>query len=268
MINFRIYGMQAAATGLLLLGAPSLSLAHPGGVPADSAEASTPKADGATEQVAPTVETASELPELPSPAMPQLRPLAGGQVSLLGPGGVKQWGTQQVAPPAAAPTADSGPTLPNYVGKIGFGFHNFDTPLGMRMWLSESFGFDVGVGANFSGVFDDGVPSWGVAVEGAILLALVRLENMIVFLRGGLQVDFDDRGESDDRLAFDFEGMLGIEYFLTALGLPNLSLSAGLSLGFNLTWEEDTEQFSYNLFTSVRDFDLVETASLGFHFYF
>ena len=180
---------------------------------------------------------------------------------------LKQWGTPQVAPPPPVPTS-SGPNLPDYVGKVGLGFHNADTPIGMRMWVTPQFGFDVGVGGSIDGLFNDQSPTWGVAAEGGILFSLVRLENMIVLIRGGLQVDFDDRGESDDILTFDLEGLIGIEYFLTALGLPNLSLSAGLSITAQIQWEEDTEQVSYDLSTGFRDFDLVETASLGFHWYF
>ncbi|MFW6051883.1 MAG: hypothetical protein ACODAU_11955 [Myxococcota bacterium] len=152
------------------------------------------------------------------------------------------------------------------VGKIGIGYFTTSAPLGVRMWVSDRIGFDAGLGFSIDSTPAD--VGWGLSAEAGLLYALVANENMIVFGRGGLGFGFGDSGDPAADLDYEIQvnGMLGAEFFMTALGFPNLSFTAGIGLGMTFL-EDEAGDFGIRVQTVSQPVNLVASAVLGFHIY-
>jgi len=162
----------------------------------------------------------------------------------------------------------SQPPLPP-VGKIGIGYFTTAAPLGVRYWVDESLGFDGGLGFNIADAGGDGSDTtYGTALEAGVLYALARLTNIIVFVRGGIGLDLSNLdGQGGVDVGFNINGLIGGEFFLTALGFPNLSFSGGVGLQIDLN-APDGGDFGFQLASANAPVDIVSAAVLGFHIYF
>jgi len=172
------------------------------------------------------------------------------------------------------------------VGKIGVGYTTSNAPLGIRMWFSETFGFDAGLGLVLHGNErdvesddpDDTTTTADFAVDLGFLMSLFKSENSILYGRVGLNFDRrygvgaraagDPRHSSREVLGIGVWG--GIELFMTALGFPNLSLQGAVGLGFEHVSPVKTpgSESDWTFGTFTTGVSLVGTAQLGFHYYF
>lgn len=172
-------------------------------------------------------------------------------------------------------------------GAIGLGYTTGNAPLGIRMWFSSQFGFDANLGLVLNGEEpdiestdpDDTTTTMDFAIDGGFLIALWKTDNSILWIRPGLNFDrryadgFNDSGEpvysSNDTLGLT--ALAGFEFFLTKLGLPNLSLQGGVGVSFNYVipaQQGGAEESDWSLGSLATDVSIVETAQLGFHYYF
>lgn len=170
--------------------------------------------------------------------------------------------------PAAAPMEepeDAGNVPP--VGAIGIGYFTTSAPLGVRMWLNDKIGIDAGVGLRIDSTPED--VGWGLSMEGGLLYSLKNTENMIIFARGGVGVGLSDSGQpaSDVQWGVELNGMLGAEFFMGALGFPNLSFSAGVGLGIELLESPVDGDFGVRILSKNAPANIVAAGVLGFHVY-
>lgn len=170
---------------------------------------------------------------------------------------------QEPAPVDDAP-AKTGVTTKDVVGKIGIGYFTTSAPVGLRMWVTDQIGFDVGVGF----AFESESESWDFGGEAGLLYALSKWDNAIIFARGGLGVRAENAGEtpdgedSDTDVFVNINGMLGGELFMTGLGLPSLSFTGGLGLNLDIGDE-------FSIATQSNGLSIVNANALvGFHLYF
>ena len=110
-------------------------------------------------------------------------------------------------------------STPASAGKMGLGYSNSGTPLGMKMWLSDSFGLDFAVG------FNSAAAAQNFGLEVAVDLVMAKADPVQLQLRGGMAMNFG--------LVTNLYWPLGfnIEYYVT----KNLSLN--LALGLQLAVE-------------------------------
>ena len=158
------------------------------------------------------------------------------------------------------------------IGKMGFGYFSSEAPVGVRFWISPKTGFDVGIGLTLS---DN--PNFKTALEAGYLTKLVSKKDMIIFTRigAGLLIDKPDNPIGDGTKNNDYmgyavviDGHIGSELFLTRLGFPFFSISAGIGAQF---WvqrdpgfkDANAELSSYNMKNNVS-FSPV----FGFHMYY
>jgi hypothetical protein len=176
------------------------------------------------------------------------------------------------------------PATSTVVGKIGIGASTSNAPIGVRMWLSPSFGFDAGLGLVLNGnepAVDDPdatqtTADWAVDVGG--LMSLYTGDNSIAFGRLGLNIDrryapgSDADGPIDSStLTFAFGPEVGVELFMTWLGFPELSLQGSVALNFAYVRgaEAGGERPTDWAFGSVSNgLNLLGTTQFGFHYYF
>ena len=151
------------------------------------------------------------------------------------------------------------------VGKIGIGYFSTSAPLGVRMWLTDKIGFDAGLGLSIDSSTPD--VAWGLSAEGGILYALATFKNLTVFGRGGVGIGVNDNGTPGADVTYDVvvNGLLGAELFMTALGFPNLSFTAGIGLQIDLT--NQSGDFGIQIASAQAPVNLVASAVLGFHIY-
>ncbi|MDX9721624.1 MAG: hypothetical protein RBU37_12815 [Myxococcota bacterium] len=171
------------------------------------------------------------------------------------------------------------------VGKIGVGYTHTNAPLGIRMWFSDQFGFDVGAGLVLHGNEDDhedpgdDTTTVDFALDGGFLIALQRSTNSIFFARIGLNFDrryadgFENDGEPvySSQETLSIAGMAGIELFMTALGFPNLSLQGAVGVGLQYVvgpQRVGDEENDWSFGSMTTGVSLVGTTQLGFHYYF
>jgi len=207
-----------------------------------------------------------------APAVPPPAESAGAQNS----GGTPQSGYSPPPPAqvdvavtdvdAKVPGVPETPVPP--VGKVGIGYFTTAAPIGVRYWFAENMGFDVGVGFNISDTGPDADTTYGTAVEAGFLYALARLTNIVVFIRGGIGLDLSNLDGNDGiDVGFNINGLIGGEFFLTALGFPNLSFSGGVGLQVDLN-SPDGGDFGFQFASANAPVDIVSAAVLGFHIYF
>lgn len=205
----------------------------------------------------------------PAPAEPAVTepaaPLAGQEPAV------------EIATPAPEPVANTdivqaSQSDDSVVGKLGVGYFTTSAPVGIRRWASESWGYDLGVGF---GLQTESQPetAWSANVEAGVLYALAQLENIIVFVRGGVGVGLVDNGDLNRDVDFNLNlnAVLGGEFFLTALGFPNLSFTGGVGAQLSIL-KPDGGTTSVELGTVSHGVDIVSstglTGVLGFHIYF
>ena len=98
--------------------------------------------------------------------------------------------------------------------KMGIGYNNSGTPLGMKIWLTDSFGLDFGVGFNSS------ANAQNFGLEAAVDLVVAKADPVFLELRGGMAMNFGQVTNLYWPLGFN------IEYYVT----KNLSLNMGLAI--------------------------------------
>ena len=103
-------------------------------------------------------------------------------------------------------------------GKMGFGYTNAGTPLGVKMWMSDGFGFDAAVGFNSSTT-----QVFGIQVGADMVMA----NKYPVLLEFRPAVGLDVGGATNLSVPL----MLNIEYFVT----KNFSLTVGTGILFQIT---------------------------------
>jgi hypothetical protein len=231
-MNMRGWLTAAVIGGIALVSSPTLAQEDPG------AEEPAPWETG----VPPEEDTAAPAP---APAQQPAAAPADGGSAMLGD-----------MDPAALPP----------VGKVGIGYFTTSAPIGVRMWLTEKIGFDAGLGFSIDSTPED--VAWGTSIEGGILYALATTQNLIVFARGGLGVGLGQSGVPDADVNYNIvlNGLLGGEFFMTALGFPNLSFTAGIGLQMDFTDGPDGD-FGIRIATASAPVNLVASAVLGFHIY-
>ena len=202
----------------------------------------------------------------PAPAQPAAEPTTAEPV------------TEPVQAPPPAPV-EATPTIvdeqeegESIVGKIGVGFFTTSAPIGIRRWASESWGYDLGLGFSLE-TETQPETAWSGNIEAGVLYSLAQLENIIVFIRGGVGVGLEDNGELNRDVDFmvNLNTVLGGEFFLTALGFPKLSFTGGLVAQLNIV-KPDGGDTSVQIGTVSHGVDIVAstglTGVLGFHIYF
>ena len=103
-------------------------------------------------------------------------------------------------------------------GKMGVGYMNSGTPLGIKMWLSDGFGLDASIGVNTANTQVFGI-------QLGVDMVMANKYPVILQFRPAVGLDFGGV------VNFSIPLMLNIEYFVT----KNLSLSAGTGLLFTVT---------------------------------
>ena len=98
-------------------------------------------------------------------------------------------------------------------GKMGIGYMNSGTPLGMKMWLSDSFGLDFGLG------FATGAGQ-NFALEVGVDMVMAKVDATQFQLRGGMAMNFG----AVTNLYWPLG--LNIEYYVA----KNLSLNMGAGI--------------------------------------
>jgi len=180
------------------------------------------------------------------------------------------------------------------VGKLAVGFTTSTAPLDVRMWFSQGIGFDAGLGIVLNGNQFDvdategrmGLPECqdqttttvDFAIDGGFLFALHQADNSILFGRAGINFDRDYAQGTETAGAkhsstetVNVNVMLGFEFFLTELGLPEIGLQAAIGLGAEVVVPPDTVADTNNdwsLGSLATDLNIVGNAQLGFHYYF
>lgn len=149
--------------------------------------------------------------------------------------------------------------------------------LGARIWVSELIGVDVGLGLSFSGGNSSaGVMSipadnaFGFAIHGGVPLAIFHSDHYKFLIIPELNLGFatgtafgmtqdQDRGRSG--VVFQLGGRVGAEIHFGFIGVPQLSLQAGVGLYFEYltaglgrsnAGAPDTSASAWGFGTSVR----------------
>ena len=168
-------------------------------------------------------------------------------------------------------------------GKKGIGYFNGRAPVGVRYWMNDGMAIDVGVGLDVDskvpvpGGTDATLVDW--AFDVGMPWVLHGEENMIVYFRPGVTVAGDQRfddtamdpaaGAKTYDTEFDVNLGIGGEFFLGQLGWPNLSFAGQVGFGLQIVSPGGTgKDTEVNFFTTVDDVNVVNTGSIGFHFYF
>lgn len=167
------------------------------------------------------------------------------------------------------------------VGKKGIGYFNGAAPVGVRYWMNDGMAIDIGVGLDVDtkvpvGITDTSFFDW--AFDLGMPWVLHGEENMIVYFRPGVTLVGDQIFDAttptvaDDKTyntEFDVNMGIGGEFFLGQLGWPNLSFSGQVGVGLQIVSPGGTGQDTdVNFFTTVDNVNVVNTGSIGFHFYF
>lgn len=173
------------------------------------------------------------------------------------------------------------------VGKIGLGYTSQNAPIGVRMWFAPNMGFDANLGLVINGEeFNPEDPAdpqvtADFALDAAFLYAFVQSDNSFLYARASFNYDRRwAQGEADngDNInssvnAFTLGGWVGMEFFLTGLGFPELGLQAAVGLGVRIVSGPENQDpvddaFDWSLGSLSTGLNLVGSATLGFHYYF
>ncbi|MEI7904054.1 MAG: hypothetical protein WCI43_01400 [Candidatus Firestonebacteria bacterium] len=134
-----------------------------------------------------------------------------------------------------------GLSVPASAGKMGVGYSNSGTPLGVKMWLTDSFGLDAAIGYNSAAA------SQNVGIEVAVDMVMAKVDTVQFQLRGGMAMNFG--------LVTNLYWPLGfnIEYYVA----KNLSLNLGMGVQFAV----ENAVFRFSTFCNT-------TGGLGVYYYF
>jgi len=176
----------------------------------------------------------------------------------------------QDPPPADMPpmASEGGGSIPDVVGHVGVGYFTTTAPLGIRYWFAEGRGVDAGLGLNIS---KSPVPNSDtdttIGFEGGYLHSIAQSQNLNLFLRPGLGVlQQSVSGGSTFSLNVNFS--LCGEMFLTGLGLPHVSLTAGLGAAIAILAPDGQDTgFGFSFYHSGASI-VSSSALVGVHFYF
>ena len=191
----------------------------------------------------------------------------------------------QSAPAPAPATLNAAAAGVPLAGGLGVGVTSSDAPLGVRYW-GEGFGFAAGVGFTFNGnefdaTGDDAedehtAVNWGLELSG--MLPIHIGQSSILFGALTLNVDRDYAAGTDDDLeaihsstiVTQLGPQIGIEAFMGALGLPELSFlgTIGLPLTYGFGAEQDGDRDSDWSFGTASSGLSIVAANVGFHYYF
>jgi hypothetical protein len=179
-------------------------------------------------------------------------------------------GTPADMPPAAV---EGGGDLPDVVGHIGVGYFTTTAPLGVRYWFREGQGIDAGIGLNINKPPVQDVPGASadtqttVGFEFGYLHSLAQSRNLDLFVRPGVGILNTDTSSSK-AFGVNINGSLCGEMFLAGLGLPHVSLTAGLGLAIQILAPDGYKTgFGFSFYNSGTSI-VSSSALIGAHFYF
>jgi hypothetical protein len=176
------------------------------------------------------------------------------------------------------------------IGRIGVGYTISNAPLGVRYWMDEDLGFDVGLGLVFHGEEDeietdddpdDTTTTADYALDLGILYAFSRSTNSVFFGRGSINYDrryapgFDRSNPPlpihSSITTLTLAGWAGIELFMAEFGFPELSLQGAVGLAYENVSGPDNDgddNADWALGSLTTGLSLVSAAQIGFHYYF
>lgn len=162
-----------------------------------------------------------------------------------------------VAPSFAAPTK----------GAWGVGYHGQDFPLGLRLWLSDKVGLDLGIGFS-SDPFNatgDNKTTWGLEVGAPIVMAGMGDETLF-FIRPGIDyrsipnpiLGGPTPNPDNDETVFGVTGQLGVEHWFG----KRFSLQVADGIAF---YNIDPGVGGSHTVFQTQAFGI---SNIGFHYYF
>ncbi len=160
-------------------------------------------------------------------------------------------------------------------GKYGLGYFHKDAPVGVRYWVNENVGLDIGVGLDASTVYMAGEKETAVSfwAEVGVPYVIVDTDRANFFVRPGIMY-----ASLDDRVY----GQYGLDETWTQITLSlapgaeiffgdHFSLEAGHGFAVDLLSVPDNNAVPEfrrgETETTIRTFDASITY-IGFHFYF
>ncbi len=257
VIRYIILAVCTLSSGVALAQAPAPAAAPatPAAKPAHHRKAAAPAAEPAA---APAPTPAPEPAPVEATASPEENMAAETAT------------TTEAAPAETAPAPSDSPAGGSAtnaaIGKWGVGYWSGAAPIGIRRWMNDKMGYDLGVGLTV-GKKPNVDMDWSTNLEAAILYSLARFDNMVVFARGGILLGLDDPGAGGVNLLVQPSGHVGGEFFLTALGFPNLSFTGGVGVAIPIN-KPDGGKTSFALKTGSEAVNIVATGNVGFHIYF
>ena len=171
------------------------------------------------------------------------------------------------------PMAEGGGEIPDVVGHVGVGYFTTTAPIGVRYWFAEGRGIDAGIGINIrKPAVQTGDPDLDtqttIGLEFGYLHSIAGSRNLNLFVRPGIGVRNQDFGTGGSVLAVNLNGSLCGEMFLAGLGLPHVSLTAGMGVAIDLI-SADNQTTEWGFSTSHTGTSIVSSSALiGAHFYF
>lgn len=182
---------------------------------------------------------------------------------------------QDADPAGMPPMAEGGGAdIPDVVGHVGVGYFTTTAPIGVRYWFSEGRGIDAGIGLNFRQPAGPDVPGaqdpdteTTVGLEFGYLHSIGGSRNLNLFVRPGIGVLSRDTATAQD-LGINLNGSLCGEMFLAGLGLPHVSLTAGMGVAINIV-DADGQTTEWGFSAAHTGTSIVSSSALvGAHFYF
>lgn len=149
-------------------------------------------------------------------------------------------------------------------GKFGLGYFDPQAPVGIRYWINEKVGVDLGVG--FSQSEDQGETLNGYRVDVGLPISVANYENAFFFVRPGFIYDTQQDiligppNEKYDINSWAIGLDLGVEWFIN----DRFSLQVGHGFGYRST-EADLPGAEASTGIQTRDLGI---SNVGFHFYF
>lgn len=189
---------------------------------------------------------------------------------MLSSGAMAQGADPGGMPPMAE---EGGAEIPDVVGHVGVGYFTTTAPIGVRYWYAEGRGIDAGIGLNIRKPAGPDVPGapepetqTTIGFEFGYLHSIAGSRNLNLFMRPGIGILNQDTGASV--LAINVNGSLCGEMFLTGLGLPHVSLTAGMGVAIQIV-DADGQTTEWGFSTAHTGTSIVSSSALvGAHFYF
>jgi len=176
---------------------------------------------------------------------------------------------QDADPGGMPPMAEEGGAeIPDVVGHVGVGYFTTTAPIGVRYWYAEGRGIDAGIGLNYH---QAAVPSGDpepdaettIGFEFGYLHSIGGSRNLNLFVRPGIGIL-----SREQVLGVNINGSLCGEMFLAGLGLPHVSLTAGMGVAIQIV-DADGQTTEWGFSTAHTGTSIVSSSALiGAHFYF